>query len=1082
MNEHATVPKGHASINPAKSRLGGAAFFTAIVSSLSLFFSFAVSAQTTTSTLEGSVKDANGAVIAGAQVKAVSSTLATERTTVTNEDGVYRLVSLPAGTYTLTVAQSGFSTYSSNIELTLNRIATINVELQVGTVGGDVVNVNSELPLLTTDNPATGTTVTPQQIRDLPVSGREYLDLLQLVPGVAINRQATNADNANPILGERSGNNNFFIDGQPNKDTVNGGPAAQFNQETIAEFQVLTTGYRAEFGQASGAIVNVITKSGTNSFRGVASLFHRNEAFDADKGGLRRFDYSLAGGGPIWKDRIFFFGSSERITENRAPLFRLAPLVNPTAASLRLRQEVLDQENSFDGPAQYRETRNFLKLNQNFGRHQLVQEVNYTNELNRKLGSGTPSSRRNTSGRRLLLAFGDTILIGEKSDPWITTLRASYRGEPSDDQPAAPEIAGLTTLSPFSAQQICPPTCGFFTTANDPPTVQFGSAFTASSLDQHYASFSANVNKLFGDHDIKFGWQFLQTKVDGVDSQTLTNQVFATVDDYLEFGPVNSGIFLLLQSGPPTPEGARIRLRNDYDGLYAQDDWKLFRNLTINLGIRWEYDSEFSSKDNFSPRLGVAWAVTPKTVVRAHYGKFFDQFRLGLVSQVPAFGGSDRRSIQSLYFPRGFYGSPSLVSSLAFAVGLPGPCLSNRLTDAQITTGGLTCPLAPGLPLVGVDRLNNVVAPGHAPIPANAVISISNVQALTGLTPDQYLAQAAAAIGQPSGYFVWGLQGLLNNAIIPAASTPTAVDSAFRTPHTLSFSVGAQREITKDMVVEADYYHRDIRNMLGVRLSNLAFRSRVAGIGRSFDPPGSPELRTFGPYFEGKYDALVVSLNKRLSHRYQFGATYTYSKATDNSLGISTNSTDQFIGVVPVVVEPCPAGNPTCTPQTNANAPFTSRNGNFVAQAGTFLNGPDLDKGPSDLALDHIFQANGLLDLPWGFQLSGIFRAQSGFHFSQFDLASRDPDGNGNFNGIDVVAGRNAFTAPPYITLDMRASKSFRFRERFKVQLLIEFFNLLNRENPGSVYTRTDRPTEPFGRTFQRLSRREGQVGFRFEF
>jgi hypothetical protein len=86
---------------------------------------------------------------------------------------------------------------------------------------------------------------------------------LQLVPGTAINRQANpEGDNANPILGERSGNNNFFIDGQPNKDTVTGGPAAQFNQETIAEFQVLTTGYKAEFGQASGAIVNVITKSG----------------------------------------------------------------------------------------------------------------------------------------------------------------------------------------------------------------------------------------------------------------------------------------------------------------------------------------------------------------------------------------------------------------------------------------------------------------------------------------------------------------------------------------------------------------------------------------------------------------------------------------------------------------------------------------------------------------------------------------------------------------------------------------------------------------------------------------------------
>ena len=358
--------------------------------------------------------------------------------------------------------------------------------------------------------------------------------------------------------------------------------------------------------------------------------------------------------------------------------------------------------------------------------------------------------------------------------------------------------------------------------------------------------------------------------------------------------------------------------------------------------------------------------------------------------------------------------------------------------------------------MVGVDRLNNVVAPGHAPIPANAVINISNIQALSGLTPDQYLTQAAAAIGQPAGYFVWGQFGVLNNPIIPPAPSPTAVDSTFKTPHTLSFSVGVQREITKDMVVEVDYFHRKMNNLLGVRLSNLAFRSRVAGIGRSFDPPGTPELPTFGPFFEGKYDALVASFNKRLSNRYLLGASYTYAKATDNSLGIGSFPTDQFIGIVPEVTEPCPAANPTCTRQNNLNGPFTSRNGNLVQQAGTFHNGPDLDKGPSTLALDHIFQVNGLVDLPWQFQISGIFRAQSGFHFSRFDEASRDPDGNGNFNGIDFTAGRNAFTAPPFVNLDLRFSKRFDIGERVKVQLLFEFFNLLNRQNPAAVFNRAE--------------------------
>lgn len=1060
-----------------------ATYFISICVLICMIGTAAAFGQTTTSTIEGTVTDQNGAVVAGATVKVTGSN--TERSATTGSDGVYRVAALPAGTYTLAVSQTGFAAATYSVEITLNRIAKFDVQLKVaGAVGGEVT-ITSELPLLEPGASNTGSTITPQQIQSFPVNGREYLDLLQLVPGVAINRQAT-GDNANPVLGERSGNNNFFIDGQPNKDTVNGGPGAQFNQETIAEFQVLTTGFKAEFGHASGAIVNVITKSGGNGFHGVASFFHRNEAFDSvnsldttltDPLHLRRFDYSIAGGGPIWKDRIFFFGSSERITEDRAIDFNY-PDLGTSAGGATLLQLLRNQENPIDLPRRTRAIRNFLKLNENFGRHQLVQEVNYTNEYVRASGAGLPSTRTSTSGRKLLLGFGDTMLLGDQADPWIVNLRAGYRGEPSDKQPAFAEFTGSTLLNAFTAQQACPPTCGFFSTL---PGITFGSENTYSSLDQKYTTIGANVNKLVGDHDIKFGWQFQRTKVDGIDSKLLRNQLFATIDDYLNFGPVNSGIFLLALAGGPTEKASEIHLRNNYNGLYVQDDWKIIKNLTLNLGIRWDNDSEFKAKKNFSPRLGAALAITPKTVIRSHFGIFYDQFRLGLVQQVPPFGGSDRRVVQSLYFPRGFYGSPSLVSMLAFAVGLPGPCLSNQLTDAQILATGAQCPF--GGPMVGVDRLNNVVAPGHAPIPANAVINIGNIQSLTGLTPAQYLTQAAAAIGQPNGYFEWGQFGALNNPIIPPQVQPTSVDSAFKTPNTLGFSVGVQREITDELVFEADYHHREVRNLLGLRLSNLAFRSRVAGIGRSFDPPNTTgEIRTFGPFFEGKYDGLVLSLNKRLSHRFLVGVNYTYAKSTDNSLGIFTPPTDNFIGVAPVVTEPCPASNPTCTPQTNATAAFTSRNGNYVAQAGTFVNGPDLDKGPSDLALDHIFQINGLINLPWKFQVSGIFRAQSGFHFTRADKLNRDPDGNGNFNGIDFTAGRNAFTAPSFANLDMRFSKEFGIGDRVKIQLLLEFFNILNRRNPAAVQNRDDVATEPFGSATQVLPGREGQIGIRISF
>ena len=246
---------------------------------------------------------------------------------------------------------------------------------------------------------ATGATITPRQITELPVNGRNYLDLLQLVPGVAINRQVDpNSDRANPVLGERSGNNNFLIDGQSNKDTVNGGPAQQFTQETIAEFQVLTNGYKAEFGQASGAIVNVITKSGGNAYHGVGSLFFRDDALgfvefagrDENRCRCRSAATTTgaSGGGPIVKDKFFFFGSAEHTHEDRQLDFKY-----PDTGSAVVNQLLRDQEAPFDVPTRTSETRAFIKFDQRVGQHQLTQQVNYTDsEVNSFLPLSSASS------------------------------------------------------------------------------------------------------------------------------------------------------------------------------------------------------------------------------------------------------------------------------------------------------------------------------------------------------------------------------------------------------------------------------------------------------------------------------------------------------------------------------------------------------------------------------------------------------------------------------------------------------------------------------------------------------------------
>lgn len=1084
MIKNTTVPKNIDNGDPVRKRNK----FHFLLPLVTLVFCYTFSscvltAQTTTSTIEGTVKDANGALVAGATVKASSPTLSTDRTVVTDSEGVYRIVALPAGEYTVSVTQSGFAESTSKVELTLNRTLTLDFQLQVGQVSGAQVSVTTEPPLVDTNTSATGTTITPRQIAELPVNGRDYLDLLQLVPGVAINRQAdTNSDSSNPVLGERSGNNNFLIDGQPNKDMSEGGPGAQFNQETIAEFQVLTTGYKAEFGQASGGLVNVITKSGANQYHGVFSFFLRNDALDSlnsldatrtEPPDLARYDTTFAIGGPIIKDKFFFFGSAERITERRELDFKF-----PDVGNALVNQLIRDQETSFDNPSRSYESRLFLKLDQTFGRHRLTEEMNYTNRVVREFlplsQSGSLPSRRNDTGaRRLLLGFADTMMLGDLGDPWLVILRAAYRSEPSDTRPSHPEAGGSTRFFPFTSL-----TTGTF--FGDLPMVAFGNPSTPFNDFQKYTAFSAQASKRFGDHDIKFGWNFLKTKVDGVVAQILDTQLFATATDFATYGPVNAGFFTVTTAGGLTPEANELHLDNNYNGLFVQDEWKIRNNLTVNLGVRWDHDSEFKINNNFSPRLGVAWAVTPKTVIRSHFGFFYDNFRLGLASLVPEFGGADRRVFQPFSYPRGFYGVPTMVVGLVNGSLFPpnGMCVSTSLTDAQIASTSATCPTNPAHPYIGVDRLHRVVASGRPFIPANSPINVSNIQTLSGLTPDQYLAAAAAAVGMPTGFFFWGPFGALTHGAVPPQPLPTAVDENFATPHTVQFSIGFAREIGRDMVFEADYHHREMKDLLGLRQTNLGFRGRVNGRAGSFDPPfaGGP-ITTYGPFYEGDYDALVLNLHKRFSNRYTLGASYTFASATDNNLGVSTLPSDSFVGIAPTVTE-------TSTGRSNATSSFIAANGNFVAAAGTFVNGPDLDRGPSDLSLRHIFQVNGLVELPWQIQIGGIFRSQSGFHFSRNANPTEDPDGNGTFNLIDhgPGAGRNAFTAPAYVNLDMRFSKRFDIGERVRLHALFEFFNLFNRKNAAAVEQNAQSTTTQFGKALQVLPAREGQFGIRIEF
>jgi hypothetical protein len=1034
----------------------------------------------TTSIIQGTITDPQNRPVEGAEI-ALSGPMPAR--VASDGTGWYRVPGLPAGTYRLRVGKGGFATQEyKGLVVTVNRVHVFDVALAVSTVQ-EQITVSADPASLETLVSSSGATILPQQIEQMPLRGRNYLDLMQLVPGVAANRQVdAGTDAATPILGERGGNALFLIDGMPNHHALDGGPGASFDQDSILEFQVLTSGYKAEFGHGSGGVVNVVSKSGASEWHGLASTFHRNSRLDSSDVPakrvpfLLRWDPSANLGGPLLKDRIYFFGSFERIREIRQLNFSFPPAVPDF---LQSREETFDRHNETF------ETRSFLKLDQLWGHHHVSEQMNLTNNhltdfLPLSQATSLPSTRTDLDSRYLMFGFQDTATLGHQGNPLLLHVYVQYRGEPFGQRPAHPDASPSATLfNLFSGLAT-----GRLT--GDLGQVQFGAGSTPLRLDQRYVSTGANLDRVVGTHDLKLGWDFQRTRVDGVESSNLLNQLFATTADFAQFGPVNSGVYVLRTVAGPTATDDLVRLRNAYDGVFVQDDWRIAKQVTLNLGVRWDYDSRFPNRANFSPRLGVAWSASSRTVISASWGLFYDSFRLGLARDVPGFGGANLFRNQTISFPRLFYGDPT---TLARANGV---CPSTSLTDAQIAADGATCPVA-GLPFFGTDHLNTVVAPGHAPIPANAVVSVDNVQTLTGLTPQQFADAASTAVGRQPGYFFWGGFGNLTmNFLVPRIFLiPITVDPGFKTPHTRAVHLGVQREMSRSVVVQVDYHHRDIRDMLGVRTTNLAFDARMPGLTGKLQPgTGSRPILSYGPWYEGRYDALSVGIRKHMGKRFTAEAHYSWTNAVDNAFnssfisevqtGLGAGSlalggpTDSFVGIPTLVTDPV-------TGKTNANGSFIASNGNPVPQAGRFYNGANLDRGPSDLALTHTLLISGIVQLPWRFGLSGIFRAQSGFRFSAALPSPVDVDGDGVVNGVDFLSGRNHFQAPAQANLDIRFSRRFAFRERVSVQAIFECFNLLNRGNPAAVEQFQSLPT-PLGTPLQYLPGREGQAGLRIEF
>jgi hypothetical protein len=1056
---------------------------------------FQAEAQTT-STIQGTVTDTQGAVLSGAKIGIVSTQLGIRRNAVSDTNGRYLVSGLVPGIYDIEVSASGFAAKKiEQIEVTVNQSLRLDATLSVAGVQAEVV-VSGETPLLETTTSSSGQTVTPQLIETMPINGRNYLDLLQLVPGVVTNNQSNpGSDSATPILGERSGNALYLIDGMPNSDEVNGGAAAQFNQDSILEFQVLTSGYKAEFGHASGGVINVVSKSGTNSFHGATSFFQRNYVLDSsDISGqnnppfLLRWDPSAQVGGPIRKDKIFFFASAERIMQSQNLNFQFPPNIPPSLITF---------ETPFNTHALENDTRALFKLDEQVSSHRLGQQVSYTNSHQQNYlplseATNLPSTRQNIGTRTTMYGITDTATLGNQANPLLLSLYLQYRAEPSGVQAAHPTAGAASTLDNLFDNYSSGDEFG------DLGQVTFGPGYTPLVLRPKYITAGATLAKEIRNHNIKYGWNFEHLAVDGTESNNLFNQLFATVSDFAQYGPINSGVYLLTNEGGVNPSDNIIHLRNYFDGVFFQDDWKLSSKWNINYGLRWDYDSTFPNKTNFSPRAGFEYAMTEKTVVHGNWGMFYDHFRTGIGRDIPAFGGASISRSRYLAFPRLFYGNPSTVSNLFASRGDGAPCLSQTMTDAQIAASGTKCTFDGSVvpyPIYGIDHLNSVVAPGHAPVPAGAVVTESNVQSLTGYTAQQFADAASAALGQAPGYFTYSPFGNLAFTGVAAfgASLPAQVDPQFRTPRSSAWNFGVEHKFGANTAVSIDYFHRDIYNILGVKNSNLAFEARMPGhTGELVPGTGSALILSYGPWYAGTYDSGVITFKKRMSSHFMLQANYQFTHATDDDADADFTSNqqtgsglsfaevddgplDSYVGIVPTVTD-------SNTGQSNANGAFVNSLGNPVPKAGTYYNGPAaLGSGPSNLALTHSFLLYGLVQLPLKFSITDIFHEQSGFRYSAGTDTGADIDGDGLTNGTDYTQGVNHFQSPAYSDMDVRVAKAFIFNERVHLDLYFEYFNLFNTDNPAAVESLPDQPVA-FGGKLQVLPGREGQVGLHFAF
>jgi Carboxypeptidase regulatory-like domain/TonB-dependent Receptor Plug Domain/TonB dependent receptor len=939
--------------------------------------------QSTAGTIQGTVTDANGAVVGGANVEIIN--LATKRTTslVTTEDGRYIALALPPGNYKVIVSKPGFATAERpSTELTVGQGKELPFQLKVSDVAETITITDS--PTVDTGKTEASTTINEKAITTTPILGRKFEDLLTLTPNVSIT-QGPDGDEIN-FAGQRGVFNNVSLDGGDYNngffgEQLGGQRAAiDITLEAVKEFQVVATGASAEFGRTAGGVINVITKSGTNDVHGSAFYFQRLEALTANTSDGKSLDdfhreqYGATIGGPIRENKAFYFFAFEGIREKLSRANLSEPIGTPCAIAT---PTIFANEAAINSSEDCQRLAliNFFSVsrNQEEGlpvQHKINNQAFFSrvdfdfNSANHLSVSYNFDYSKNTNQTFDVPTYGNSA-NGAEGPSKINVIRANLFTSLSPTKVNEAHFSYGRELRPRSAVDSNVPAdtaMGFVT------TFRFGAPFFLEpNVDELLwrTHIKDNFSIIKGDHNIKVGGEWLHTLNDQVFRGFFTGRyIFDSVSGFLRyasppaaggFGPNVGGCFepdfdftgwitqgapfnqtcpagssvggpllLFLQNGIPTgipgaPPPGKSTIKNEDIGLFAQDRWQIRSNFTLNYGLRWE------------AQIFPEPVVPPSETVYA-----------SLLSN-PAFPSDGTlHSAKKQFQPR-----------LGFAWDISNQGKSVLRANAGIYYG----------------RQN----------------MLSQVGSITDNGVQQFGIACGSSFGCSSGQGlpVWpNIVAVPPSGGLPAFASIRVFSKDYANPRIYTANVQFEQQIANDLSMYFDFTHSK-----GVHLT------RFINLNRAGLFPAFGDVFVTSAVGKSVFDGFTVGMRKRFSRRYQFEWNYALSKDKDDD--------------------------------SNERDPFTDRSFDPLNLS--------LDYALSDRDIRHKFNFFTFIQMGWGFD--GNFRLQA---------RSAQPITPGARTATNRNTARKD---NEYFSFDWRIQRPIQLNERFSIIPIIEMFNTFNNAN-----------------------------------